>query len=139
MSTKYQGFTLVALLIAVALCSACTKKVTLKRSAQNVEIASASAVASARLKCDELELIYVTTQPHERSDSERWTVAEIKARNLGASVDATHLVWQDEEDFPCNRDGERLMEGSNEAKNARTCKRLSAMAYQCMVGEAPRP
>lgn len=126
----------VVLLVAVGSVG-CTKTVTLEESAYNVEVATASSVAASRLECDEVEMISVTTSPHERPENDRWTVPEIKARNKGASLDATHLVWQDDETFPCRRDGTRIAEGSDEAENARQCKRLSAMTYQCMVGNAP--
>ncbi|MGM0556531.1 MAG: hypothetical protein ACQEVA_09165 [Myxococcota bacterium] len=122
---------------AVVLAAGCTKTVTLKKSAYDVEVASASAVAASRLECRELQMLDVTTHPKEEPENARWTVAEIKARNLGASMDATHLVWQDKETFLCDRDGNRLTPDTDEAKNARECKRLSAMSYQCMVGSAP--
>jgi hypothetical protein len=122
---------------AATVSAGCTKTVMLEESAYNVEVASASAVAASRLECNEIEMIHVTTHPKERPENDRWTVAEIKARNLGARHDATHVVWQNKETFACDRNGERLMSGTEQAKSARECERLSAMTYQCMVGNAP--
>jgi hypothetical protein len=133
----YLRIAIVSLTLLSLTATACTKKVALKKSAYNVEIASASAVAASRLECDELERVVVTTMPNERPESDRWSVEEIKVRNAAASLDATHVVWNDRETFPCDRSGERIAEGTKEAKNARQCKRLSAMSYQCMVGRAP--
>jgi hypothetical protein len=133
----YLRIAIVSLTLVSLTATGCTKKVALEESAYNVEIASASAVAASRLECDELERVVVTTMPNERPESDRWSVEEIKVRNAAASLDATHVVWNDRETFACDRNGERIAEGSKEAKNARQCKRLSAMSYQCMVGRAP--
>ena len=107
----------------------CAKSVRLKPSGEMVETVSQEYVRSGRSdRCQKLGEFEVVILPSEEPANERYSVAEIKARNGARQFDATHVLLWPSAEFACDDDG-----AEDETSEAR-CTRQPVTAYQCLFG-----
>lgn len=115
----------VVLIASVAL-AGCISWVDVSQGGKRVELVPSTYLATAN--CKEVEDIKVRAASSERSSVESLSVVQVKAKNEAYAAGGTHVVERETVEFACDRDGQPDEDGN------RTCTRLLATAYQCMVG-----
>lgn len=104
----------------------CISWVGVSKGGKRVELIPSTYLATG--SCKEVQDLEVVASADERSSEDELSVVQIKAKNEAYSVGGTHVVERETVEFACDRDGQPDEEGN------RTCNRLTATAYECLVG-----
>ncbi len=112
--------------MAIALLSGCISWVGVSNGGKKVELVPSTYLATTN--CNEVEDFTVEATSDERSSEDDLTVVQIKAKNTAYKAGGTHVVERETLEFACDRDGKPDEEGN------RTCTKLNATAYECMIG-----
>ncbi len=106
----------------------CNETVKLNDRAHTIEFLTHEYSGKHGYKCEEVGPIEVTAIPGESSGEKGFSVLDIKLMNEARKMGATHVLRFPSREWPCDKDG------TDNPESTRTCSKMGATGYMCMVG-----